>query len=211
MSPCIFGHCHVSSSLLLTFLLIRSSSYEWVTIATFFSKPVVAVPNLWVACGVSCIFNISAALVLWKSMCESRICRHCPDDQCSLLQFPFYSPPSHVPFVPLDWLFLIFLFLSFCIEKGNLQCCVGMNSLLQFYLTLSLSPNLFLCLHAQNICTQVHQTCKYLHQIAPPELIQASRDGGAVLNRLKRVCFQINSLVRWTIGFMLRWDEAEDR
>lgn len=78
----------------------------------------------------------------------------------ALLQFPFYSYPSH-PFVPLGWLFIIFLF--FCLsawKKRSLQCCAGINNLLQLSLSLfcACMPKISAqkCTKHANICTKMH-------------------------------------------------------
>lgn len=119
------------------------------------------------------------------------LCAPCYNSNFVLLPLPCF-------FCPITLVIHHTPFLSFCFEKESLQCCSGMNNLLP------LSP----CLFSTLACP------KYLHRSAPnmqifspkctPELIQVFRDCGAVLNRLKRAWFSFDSLVRRTIGSMLR-------
>lgn len=91
----------------------------------------------------------------------------------ALLQFPFYSYPSH-PFAPLGWLFIIFLFFVFLLGKKEAFNVVQASIICCSYRSLF----------------SVLACPKYLHRSAPNmqisapkctlELIQASRDGGAV-------------------------------
>lgn len=176
-------------------------------LSSFISKSAVAESNFWVASRVSFIFDIWAALVY-----ESR--RANPVFTTLIQMFAAHCYTSLLPllfsssFCPIMMVitFLFCLFVLFFLAQKKEAC----NVVYSWIICRS-----YLSLFSVLACPKyLHRSAQNMQIFAPkctPELIQASRDSGAVLKRLKRAWFWIDSLVRWTIGSMLRRDKEEDR